>query len=207
MLRIISALGFMLFFHSVGHSQGQQPLTHAQTIAAFQQELNAEYRDPQRSPLPAAARKSFQGLPFFPVNDSLLVTATFVRDSTAQPFLIRTSTNQPQPYRKYGELRFLLHGKPQRLSVYQSLALLKVPTYADYLMVPFTDLTNGFGSYGGGRYIDLRFADVKTGKVLLDFNKAYNPYCAYSTGYACPIPPAENQLSVAIRAGVMSNDH
>lgn len=119
---------------------------------------------------------------------------------------MNTSTKKPQHYRKYGELRFQLNGKQRRLSVYQSLALLKVPEYADYLMVPFTDKTNGFSSYGGGRYLDLRFADVQSGRVLLDFNKAYSPYCAYSTGYSCPIPPAENQLPVAIRAGVMS-DH
>lgn len=179
---------------------------HTQAIRAFQQELNTEYQDPKRSPLSAEARQQFKGLPFFPVNDSLLVTAAFVRDSTSAPFLISTSNNRPRPYRKYGELRFQVNGKPQRLSVYQSLELLKVPEYADYLIVPFTDLTNGFSSYGGGRYIDLRFADVKTGRVQLDFNKAYNPYCAYSTGYACPIPPAENRLPVAIRAGVMS-DH
>jgi len=73
--------------------------------------------------------------------------------------------------------------------------------YADYLFIPFTDNTSGNESYGGGRYLDYKISDIKNNKLLLDFNKAYNPYCAYTTGYNCPIPPAENDLKVAIKAG------
>ncbi len=78
------------------------------------------------------------------------------------------------------------------------------PTYKNYLFLPFTDLTSGEESYGGGRYIDLETTDIFNNKVIIDFNKAYNPYCAYASGYNCPIPPRENDLPVAVKAGEMN---
>ncbi|WP_240410384.1 DUF1684 domain-containing protein [Hymenobacter oligotrophus] len=177
---------------------------HAQAVAAHQQELNAEYRDSTRSPLPAAQRRAFSGLPFYPIEYGYCVQARLVRDSTSAPFAMPTSTMRRPLYRKFGELHFTLRGKAMRLNVYQSLDLLKQPGYEDYLFVPFTDLTNGHGSYGGGRYLDVRIP--KGNSVWLDFNRAYNPYCAYSPNYSCPVPPRENHLPVAVKAGVQS-DH
>jgi uncharacterized protein (DUF1684 family) len=113
-----------------------------------------------------------------------------------------TSTARRPQYRKFGELRFVLQGQPQHLTVYQNLELMKRPGFADYLFVPFTDLSNGRGSYGGGRYLDLRIPPAGTATMLLDFNRAYNPSCAYDHRFSCPIPPAENHLEVAIPAGV-----
>ncbi|TVT37257.1 DUF1684 domain-containing protein [Hymenobacter setariae] len=182
------------------------PTAHAQQVAAFQQKINHEFSDPAESPLSAAERAAFKSLPFYPVAYQYCVVAKLVRDSTALPFGMPTSANQLHMYRKYGELRFELNGQPQRLTVYQSLALLQKPGFADYLFLPFTDLTNGHGSYGGGRYIDLRIPPAGTTLITLDFNCAYNPSCAYSHAYSCPIPPAENRLAVAIPAGVQS-DH
>ena len=132
--------------------------------------------------------------------------AQLVRDSTSQPFAMQTSTDRRPLYRKYGELRFVLLGQPMRLSVYQSVDGLKRPGLEDYLFVPFTDLTNGHGSYGGGRYLDLRIPPKGVTTMQLDFNRAYNPSCAYNRGYSCPVPPAENRLAVAIPVGVRS-DH
>jgi uncharacterized protein (DUF1684 family) len=178
---------------------------HSQQVAEFQAELNAEYRDAARTPLPIAARREFMGLPFFPVLYEACVMARFVRDSSQAPFAMLTSTDRKAFYRKYGELHFSLGGQPQHLTVYQSQDLLHRQGYEDYLFVPFTDLTNGHTSYGGGRYLDLRMGQIKGGQVALDFNRAYNPFCAYSSGYSCPVPPPENRLPVAIEAGVMSN--
>jgi uncharacterized protein (DUF1684 family) len=109
-------------------------------------------------------------------------------------------------YRKYGKLLFTLNGQPQRLTVYQSQDLMQKPGFADYIFVPFTDLSNGHGSYSGGRYIDLRMPPAGSSTMTLDFNQAYNPSCAYSHAFSCPIPPPENRLSVAIPVGVQS-DH
>jgi uncharacterized protein (DUF1684 family) len=75
--------------------------------------------------------------------------------------------------------------------------------YKNYLFIPFTDATNGTDTYEGGRYIDLSIPDIKDTNVIVDFNKAYNPYCCYTGGYDCPIPPKENALTVAINAGEM----
>ena len=105
-------------------------------------------------------------------------------------------------YVKYADLYFTLKGEKQKLAVYQSQSLKTDPEYYDYLFLPFTDLTNGDSTYGGGRYIDLRIPEDGVKKITLDFNQAYNPYCAYSGGYSCPVPPAENNLDAAITAGV-----
>lgn len=182
------------------------PTTHAAQVAEFQQKLNHEFSDPAESPLSAAERAAFKSLPFYPVAYQYCVVAKLVRDSTALPFAMPTSTSRLPMYRKYGELHFELNGQPQRLTVYQSLDLLQKPGFADYLFLPFTDATNGHGSYGGGRYLDLRLPPAGTATVILDFNCAYNPSCAYSHGYSCPIPPAENRLALAIPVSVQS-DH
>lgn len=189
-----------------GRAQGlPTPAQQAQSVADFQRQLNQEFSSPLESPLSAAERASFQGLPFYPVAYSYCVVAQLVRDSTSRPFGMATSNGQLQQYRRYGELHFELHGQPLRLAVYQSLRLLTKPGFADYLLVPFTDLTNGHGSYGAGRYLDFRIPPPGVATLVLDFNKAYNPSCAYSAGYACPVPPAENRLAVAIPAGVQSS--
>ncbi|MBJ6108878.1 DUF1684 domain-containing protein [Hymenobacter sp. BT523] len=181
-------------------------VAHRQSVLAFQQALNAEFRNPKESPLTLAEQQALVSLPYYPTQYRYYVTATFVRDSTSRPFAMETSTARRPTYRKYGELRFVLNGQPQRLSVYQNQELLKRPGLEDYLFLPFTDLTNGHGSYGGGRYIDLRTPPRGTTVMQLDFNRAYNPSCAYNHGYSCPVPPAENRLTVAIPVGVQS-DH
>lgn len=178
------------------------PAPHAQSVLAFQRDLNTEFANPQDSPLTEAERLAFRTLPYYPANYDYYVAATLVRDSTARPFAMETSTTRRPLYRKYGELRFVLNGQALRLSVYQSQELLQRPGQEDYLFVPFTDLTNGHGSYGGGRYLDLRQPPAGTITMQLDFNRAYNPSCAYHHGYSCPVPPAENRLPVAIPAGV-----
>jgi uncharacterized protein (DUF1684 family) len=178
------------------------PAAHSESVAAFQRELNQEFRDPKTSPLSPEKRSQLKSLPFYPVDYAYYVEAQFVRDSTAQPFPMVTSTERRPLYRKYGELRFVLNGQPQRLNVYQGLDVIKKPGYADYLFVPFTDLTNGRGSYGGGRYIDLRQPAAGATTMQLDFNKAYNPSCAYGHRFSCPVPPIENRLQVEVPAGV-----
>lgn len=181
-------------------------VAQAQHVVDFQQKLNREFSSPQESPLSAAERQAFTMLPFYPASYRYCVVARLVRDSTAQLRPMVTSTARRPLYRKYGEVFFTLRGQALRLSVYQSQDLLARPGLADYLLLPFTDLTNGHGSYGGGRYLDLRIPPAGSTALVLDFNCAYNPSCAYSARYSCPVPPAENRLAVAIPAGVQS-DH
>ena len=166
----------------------------------FQEELDREYADPDKSPLDAKDLKEFKGLHFYEIDPDYIVQAEFVRTPSESPFAMKTSTEVMKVYVKYGELYFNLKGKDFKLNLYQSQELAKDPEYFDYLFLPFTDLTNGRSTYGGGRYIDFRMPD--SNEVTLDFNKAYNPYCAYSGNYSCPVPPKENDLPIEIIAGV-----
>jgi hypothetical protein len=138
---------------------------------------------------------------FYPANESYLVKCKFVATKGGEPFEIPTSAGTTKTYTKFGEFRFKLNGKKQKLAVYRSLALLNHPIYKDYLFIPLKDKTNGVETYGGGRYLGLFMKDVAGEEIILDFNKAYNPYCAFSDGYSCPIPPQENHLNIRIEAG------
>ncbi|MCB0475507.1 MAG: DUF1684 domain-containing protein, partial [Flavobacteriaceae bacterium] len=100
---------------------------------------------------------------------------------------------------------FELNGQSLKLHVYQNQELIKQAEYENHIFIPFTDLSSGNESYGGGRYIDLEIPRGDT--LVIDFNKAYNPYCAYNHKYSCPIPPRENSLPVAIHAGVKAFKH
>jgi uncharacterized protein (DUF1684 family) len=175
-------------------------------IAAWQAEMNESYAQRASSPLTPEDFSHFQGLPFFPVDTNYIVQATLVRTPDAQPFDMATTTARRPKYVMYGRLHFSILGQTCVLPVYQSLDLKAKPGYADYLFLPFSDQTTGVTSYGGGRYLDVRIPQGDT--VLLDFNRAYNPYCAYNEKYSCPRIPPENHLEVAIPVGVMKpEDH
>jgi uncharacterized protein len=170
----------------------------------YQEKLNSEYANPEESPLEEKDLKEFEGLDFFEVDPDYIIKAKFVRTPAEPPFAMKTSTDRMPVYVKYGELYFELKGKQFKLNVYQNQELVQDPEYIDYLFLPFTDLSNGRSTYGGGRYLDLRIPE--TAEVILDFNKAYNPYCAYSGKYSCPIPPKENEMAIEIFAGVKAFD-
>lgn len=167
----------------------------------FQEELNASFKDPETTPLTSKDLMSFETLEFFPADTAFYVVAEFVRTPFETPFQMPTTTDRKPYYVKYGEVYFKLHGKHYNLNIYQNLELSTKPEYQDYLFIPFTDLTNGETSYSGGRYLDLRIPGDKT--LIIDFNQAYNPYCAYNGDYSCPIPPEENHLDLPVTAGVM----
>lgn len=142
---------------------------------------------------------------FFPVNEKLRIYCKFERTLNSQWFRMESSGPVRRNYRTYGVIHFTINDTAVTLNIYQSQDLMTSPQYRDHLFIPFTDATSGEETYESGRYIDLEINDIKTDKVLIDFNKAYNPYCAYVSGkYNCPIPPTENRLTVAIRAGEKS---
>ncbi|HEU4496844.1 MAG TPA: DUF1684 domain-containing protein [Flavobacterium sp.] len=170
------------------------------SVAAFQKQLNAQYADPEESPLLEKDLKKFKSLSFFPISKKFFVIAKFIRTPGEKPFEMATTTGRKPVYVKYGEAHFTIDGKSFKASLYQSQDLKKIDKYKDNLFLPFTDLTSGTETYGGGRYIDLKIPQGDT--LIIDFNKAYNPYCAYNHKYSCPIPPSENDLAVAVRAGV-----
>lgn len=171
-------------------------------ILKFQQELNEEFKDPETSPLPDRYRKNFESLKFFEPDTAYVVEAQFLRTPEALPFLMPTTTDRKSKEVVYGIAHFNLNGQKWQLEIYQNEELMLEEGYEDYLFLPFTDLTNGKETYTGGRYIDLR---IPLGdKITIDFNKAYNPYCAYNKKYSCPIVPSVNALETRVVAGVMA---
>lgn len=139
---------------------------------------------------------------FFPVDERYRITAIFEKKNDSKWFSMETSGSMRKIFRVYGVLRMVINDTTVRLNLYQSQNLMNSDEYKDQLFLPFTDLTSGEETYDAGRYIDLVIADITGNKVIIDFNKAYNPYCAYVNGkYNCPIPPKENELPVAILAG------
>lgn len=166
----------------------------------FQSDLNKSYADSLKSPLTKEDLKEFKGLDFFSINEKYIVEATFIRTKKEKPFGMKTTTSRTPLYKKYGELHFNIDDKAFKLNVYQNVDLNKKPGYEDYLFLPFSDLTCGKESYIGGRYVDMKIQKGKTWTI--DFNKAYNPYCAYNYEYSCPIVPLENDLNIEILAGV-----
>lgn len=149
-------------------------------------------------PLPA---DQVQFLDYFPVDKAYRVTADVTLLVGEETFKMPTYDGTSNPYKRYAILNFTINNKPYQLTVYQSAALFQNPQYKNHLFLPFLDLTNGQESYSGGRYIDLSTDDITNGKATIDFNTAYNPYCAYSNGYRCPVPPQENILETKIMAG------
>lgn len=146
---------------------------------------------------------------FYKPDSTYRVTATVERIPGAEPFDMPTYNGNTRPHVAYALLSFTLNGKPQTLTLYRNLNVIRLPEYRDYLFLPFKDATSGTETYGGGRYIDLRTGEIQNGHVTIDFNKAYNPYCAFKDGYPCPIPPKNNTLTVAVKAGekVFGKDH
>ncbi|VXB03121.1 conserved hypothetical protein [Flavobacterium sp. 9AF] len=171
-----------------------------EVIHEFQKELNEEFSDVKKSPLTEEDRAQFKGLDFYPINEKLIIEAIFEKAKKEMPFKMKTSTDRTPMYVKFGTLHFEIEGKPFRLNVYQNIELSKKTEFKDYLFLPFSDITCGKETYIGGRYIDMRIPN--SDKVIINFNKAYNPYCAYNHKYSCPIVPLENDLDIAIEAGV-----
>jgi len=188
---------FLLALSLLSCTQDKQPLLGE---TEFQRELNAEYKDATKSPLTKKDLKHFKGLDFFKFDSTYVVTAIFKRTPNEKPFKMKTTTDRLPEYVKYGEVTFTLNGETYKLNIYQNKELILKEGYEDYLFLPFLDFTNGDTSYGGGRYVDARLPKGDT--IVIDFNKAYNPYCAYSDRYSCPIVPRVNYLKTKIKAGV-----
>jgi uncharacterized protein len=175
--------------------KAQKRTTYQDSIIAYQKNYTASHEV-----VKAADKRFFR---FYPANKKFLVQCRFQKSSDSSVVRMNTSgkTIPQKDFFRYGKIIFIIHDTVLQLTVYQSKSLRQNPTYKDYLFIPFTDITTGDETYGSGRYIDILTTDIKNNMVLIDFNKAYNPYCAYSTGYNCPIPPAENYLPVAVKAG------
>ncbi len=149
------------------------------------------FRDQPESPLLPSARRTFSGLAYYPEDPGLAFIVTPEPYEDVEVIEMGTSDGDIREYERWARIRFPVGGVEQSLTVFRD------PDTGG-LFLPFVDAGAGVETYGAGRYLDL---PVEDGRLILDFNYAYHPYCAYNPGYSCPIPPAENRLSVHIRAG------
>ena len=159
-------------------------------LTEFRKQKDEYFKNDPHSPLTPEQRVNFEGLKYYPENKALdfeLKIDLFEEQDTIQ---MQTSTGDIQTYTRYGKIHFEVDGEDTELTVYQSL---------HGFFIPFVDANAGKLTYGAGRYLDP--PPLPGDQILVDFNQAYNPYCAYNDRYSCPIPPAENRLSVAIEAG------
>ena len=158
------------------------------TVSRFNEEERAQFAE--------------KGLQYFDPDKQYRVLAEFVTDTSTPVFQMPTTTDRTPDYRIYGYLHFILRDTLCKLTAYQNMDFKNSPEYDNTLFVPFMDNTNGLYTYGGGRYLDIEIPESDT--TLLDFNKAYNPYCAYASRWSCPLVPFENDLNVSIIAGEKS---
>jgi uncharacterized protein (DUF1684 family) len=176
-------------------SSSDQERQYITDLRKFRAEKDSFLQVSPRSPIKKEDRRAFRHLNYFNVNPAFVVRATLHRNENPPPLTITTTTGENRDAINYGTLEFTLLGRKLHLSVFK---------FSDRrgeqsLFVPFTDSTSAHETYGAGRYIDLD--ENETGEYILDFNRAYNPYCAYNENYSCPIPPRENRLPIAITAG------
>lgn len=172
--------------------------TYVMEIGQHRDQYRSGFLTDERSPL---GKNDLDSLDFFPPSKKMVVQATFVPTPDEKPFELPTYSGITRTYRKFGVASFELQGEKASLSLYENMTLLANPVYKDYLFLPFKDETNGISTYGGGRYLNMSKADTEDGEIVIDFNKAYNPWCAFSSGYNCPIPPLENHLPFEVPAG------
>jgi len=183
----------LLFLPFIMHSQNQ----YIEKVIEHRKKKNIEYKDSLTSPFRKGIA-NFDSLHYFPPNPKFNIQAKFIKEF-GPTFDMSTSSGKLKKFRIYGKLYFNLDSIDYVLPIYQNLKLMTNPLYQNYIFIPFTDLTNGKETYGGGRYIE---ATIPHSDIFnLDFNYCFNPYCHYTTGYNCPIPPKENFLDLRIEAG------
>ncbi|WP_343522116.1 DUF1684 domain-containing protein [Pedobacter sp.] len=172
--------------------------SYADLIAKHREAYKEDFIKDSHSPL---QKNDLQNLHFYEADSNYKVLAAVELLKNEKVFKMPTFNGSSSDYYRYAHINFSLKGKAIQMTLYRSVALSTNPIYKDHLFLPFTDETNHKETYGGGRYIDLDAKEINNNHIEIDFNKAYNPYCAYSDGYRCPVPPEENDLQLAIKAG------
>ncbi len=171
-------------------------ISYSDEIKNHRKEKDAMFEG-ENSPLPDSVKINFNDLNYFAVDTAYKLLATFNKITNGKTFKMPSTGSIADYYKVAGEINFVVNEIQYTLEAYENQNL-KSEGY-DMYFVPFTDLTNGNETYTGGRYLDI--PKVNSGKIILDFNYAYNPYCVYNHAYSCPIPPPANSLSCSIKAG------
>ena len=189
-------LGLLLI---VGYFLQDLVLSDSQYIIGIKkkrQEKDDSFRRVNGSPLSQAQRDTFKALPYYAPDRAYRLDAQYQGFTKRDTTRMATTGAQPEAYLRWGQATFILDKQEYKLTLYR-----RAFGPDTTLFIPFADRTNGLGSYGGGRYLDAAVPAPDDTEITLDFNHAYNPYCAYNNSFVCPLPPAENRLNVEIPAG------
>lgn len=197
---LLAVIGLLLYSFS-----GSQPPTpaaapdpaYAAQVRRARQQKDQAFRTNAGSPIPAGQRAAFSGLRYYGPDAAYRVAAHLTRAAVLAPLPLALTGGSADAYARWGTAEFTLGGRPQRLTLLQKQGI----GAGQELFLPFTDPTNGQQTYAGGRYLDLPIPAPEATEISLDFNAAYNPFCAYNHDYSCPKPPADNRLSVPVLAG------
>ncbi len=161
-------------------------------LTDFRQAKDEFFKEHYQSPLDGQEKSTFRGLKYFPENPELRFDLELEKSPNPDKIIMPTSTGDQQEYWHSGQVQFRVKGQPAALQVY-------LPVDGRDYFIPFVDATAPRETYGGGRYLEPQ--ELGDGRLHLDFNMAYNPYCAYNDRWSCPLPPPENRLTVRIEAG------
>jgi uncharacterized protein (DUF1684 family) len=194
-LKTLFCFTIMIFAQPV---LSQESYDH-ERIINHRDSINHHFADPETSILDSTLIPTFDHLPFFEIDSTFRVNASFKKAKKRRTIIMKTSTDRMAEYLIYGTISFELKGEKCKLTVYRNKAHTTHPLYKDYLFLPFTDMSTGEESYGTGRYLDLKISDLD--HLILDFNYCYAPYCAYSDRYSCPVPPSNNHINLKVLAG------
>lgn len=168
--------------------------TYVAQIQAARKAKNEYFRTSPESPLLPADKTGFGGLVYFAPDSAFRIKARLTKFETSREMMVNMTKGEVEKYRPFGKALFEREGQ------IHTLLLLKASEGEDIFLI-FKDLTNQSETYDGGRYLDIPATAVEGDSLTIDFNLSYNPFCAYNYEYTCPVPPAENHLKLAIRAG------
>lgn len=189
---IAAAIGAVFLAIILFNQLSNNPSRYSNRMEEARAAKDLQFTNDPQSPIPIEERRTFEGLTYFPIDESYLAPATLLPAETPDTLTLMTTTGTDYQVVVAGKLQFVLQGMTHQLTAYGYLN-----EERDSYFVPFSDLTSGVSTYGGGRYLDV----PKTGKLIVDFNTTYNPYCVYNETFVCPLPPRENHLNIEIRAG------
>lgn len=169
-----------------------------QQIREFRQQQLKSLAQQAKGPI---AEQNLSFLDYFSADEAFKVLADAEHLFDEPTLRMPTSDGTSKEFKRFALLTFQLKGRSFNLPIYENVSRFQSNAQSSYLFLPILDRTTGESTYESGRYIDVKKSDIQNGKLTIDFNKAYNPYCAYSSGYRCPQPPKENYLDIAIEAG------
>ncbi len=191
---VVSLAAIVFVFYSL--QGGQSAEDYAQQLKKEREEKNVTLKADEDLPF-GKDSSTFEGLKYFEPDLNYRISANLIPIENKKILSLPTSDGKEKTYQEYAYAEFDLNGVSNRLLI---LEFIQSGAYRGTLFLPFADETSAEETYGAGRYLDLKKTPGAT-TIVLDFNKAYNPYCAYSDNFSCPFPPKENILKVAIRAG------